>query len=112
MALTEARKASIYKYKAEKIDRLGVDIPKGKRAAYREVANELGMSMSQLVQAAVEEFAKTHAGGFSFKPISPAENWEDILLIEDFHKLPKTLRMYVAGIVSALVNGVGNEKED
>ena len=110
--MTEAQKRALMKYKTEKVERLGVDIPKGKRAVYIKKAKELGISLAQLVQVGVEEFSRTHTGEFSFEPASPSKTWEAALLVENFQKLPKPLRVHVSEIVRALANGVESAQED
>lgn len=43
-------------------DRLVIEIPKGKKDDYRQIAKAMGLSMSRMIQTAVEEYAKNHAG--------------------------------------------------
>lgn len=42
-------------------ERLTIEIPKEAKDAYRQMAGKFGMSLTQLVQVAVEEYAKNHA---------------------------------------------------
>ena len=43
-------------------DRLVIEIPKGKKDDYRQIAGEFGISLARLIQLGVEEYAKNHAG--------------------------------------------------
>ena len=90
MAITEAQKLSKTRYRKEKRDQLTVEIPKGKRAAYRLVANELGLSMARLVQNAVEEYAQNHANNVPVFPQTAEEflTERENLLLERFAYLP------------------------
>ena len=62
MAMSKAQRLAIRIYQQEKCDRLTADVPKGKRDAYKHIAAELGLSLSKLIQNAVEEYACNHAG--------------------------------------------------
>ena len=62
MAVSEAQKLAVEKYRREKRDQLAVDVPKGKRDAYKMIAAEKGLSLSQLIQNSVESFAGLHVG--------------------------------------------------
>lgn len=57
MTVSSAKRVSIAKYQQEKCDRITADIPKGKREAYKMIAAEKGLSLSQLIQNSVESFA-------------------------------------------------------
>ena len=92
--VTDAQKLSIQKYRQEKRDQLSVDVPKGKRDAYKAIAAELGLSLSILIQRGVESYA-----GFqnveSIKPASinkqqTAEKLSaaDRVLLGEFNRLP------------------------
>ena len=48
----------------DKWERLAVEIPKGKRDIYKTAAQELGLSLSVLIQIGVEEYIKNHGEEF------------------------------------------------
>ena len=41
-------------------ERLAIEVPKGKRDEYKAAAQELGLSLSRLVQNGVEEYIRNH----------------------------------------------------
>lgn len=55
---------NINPHRKDKWERLVVEIPKGKREAYKIAARELGLSLSKLIQNGVEEYIKTHGEEF------------------------------------------------
>lgn len=106
MAMSTARRLANEKYLKEKCDRIGVDIPKGKRDAYKLVAAELGISLASLVQVGIEEYARTHAGEkFSVPAKEAASVPEKKLtaserrLVEAFARLPEKTRAKFAGLL-------------
>ena len=107
MAMSTARRLANEKYLKEKCDRIGVDIPKGKRDAYKLVAAELGISLASLVQVGVEEYARTHAGEkFSVPADVTAKSVpekkltaSERRLVETFGRLPKETRAKFAGLL-------------
>lgn len=48
----------------DKWERLPIQLPKGKRDAYKMAAQEFGIAMSKLVQNGVEEYIKNHGKEF------------------------------------------------
>lgn len=62
MSVSNAKRLSIAKYQQEKCDRITMDVPKGKRDAYKQIAAELNLSLSQLVQNGVEGYARNYKG--------------------------------------------------
>lgn len=63
MALSEAQKRAHENYKKRKCDPVTFTVPKGKRAAYKLMADELGLSLARLFQYGAEEFAQNHSDG-------------------------------------------------
>lgn len=53
MATAEKRLAN-HKYRRENRDRLTIDVPKGKREVYKQLATEMKISVTQLIQYGVE----------------------------------------------------------
>lgn len=62
MSVSIPKRISIAKYQQEKCDRITMDIPKGKRDAYKQIAAEMGLSLSMLVQNGVEGYARNYEG--------------------------------------------------
>ena len=60
-----------YNRRKEKYDNILFRVPKGKRAEYQAVAQDLGLGFWALIQSALEEFVQNHAGG-DFLPVKPA----------------------------------------
>ncbi len=83
MAVSDAQRDSIAKYRAEKRDQLAVDVPKGKRDIYKQGAAELNLSLSMLIQNAVEEFIAHHQAD----NLSAAELKKISLLVQQTEKL-------------------------
>lgn len=55
MASSEAEKRASIKYDHEKIDRIAMRVPKGKRALMQEHANKHGESLNAFLNRAVDE---------------------------------------------------------
>lgn len=107
MAMSAARRLANEKYLKEKCDRIGVDVPKGKRDAYKLIAAELDISLASLIQVGVEEYARTHAGE---KFVVPAEvtaksvpekklTAAERKLVETFARLPEKTRAKFTGLL-------------
>lgn len=125
MAVSNAKRISIANYQQEKCDRITADIPKGKRAAYKQIAAELNLSLALLIQHGVEEYAQNHAGenfasmmkNFATKSATESTPEKKLTakerqLVETFARLPeKTQAKFtgllenVAGLVDAKDNG-------
>lgn len=89
MAVSIAQQLAKDKYRKEKRDQMTVEVPKGKREVYKLIAAELGISLAQLIQVAVESYGRNHAGGIQLpaaeqKSLSPS----DEKLLVEFSKLP------------------------
>lgn len=77
-----AKRNSIKKYQQEKCDRITVDVPKGKRDAYKMIAAEKQLSLSMLIQNGVEGYAINYAGE-KITPSVPTTTPENKLSAED-----------------------------
>jgi len=55
MASSEAMKRAVKRYNQEKIDRISMRVPKGKRAIIQEHATKNGESINAFILRAVEE---------------------------------------------------------
>ena len=89
MAKTKAQTLAQKKY-LESRDRISIDVPKGTRDTYNQSAAELKLSLAKMIQYAVEEYIRNHAGESLLdkqqdkKSLSPA----DEKLLATFSKLP------------------------
>ena len=89
MVVSSTKRIGIKKYQQEKCDRITADIPKGKRDAYKMIAAEKGLSLSQLIQNSVESFAGLHGGEMPATPPKPESiSAADKRLVEEFNQLP------------------------
>ena len=102
--VSEAKRAANEKYRREKRDQLAVDVPKGKRDAYKLMAAELGLSLSMLIQNGVEYYAWRRAGGSL--PVSSKEEQTltvaDKRLVEDFNLLPDEVKPTVRKLIQQI----------
>ena len=108
MKLADEQAAAVEKFRAKKFDRVTVNVPKGKRDAYKLGAEILELSLSQLVQTAVEEYLENHWGEV---PATPAKVEKRVVeekltlsaaerrLLENFAKLPKSVQKKFAGLI-------------
>ena len=114
MAISDAQRLAVKIYRSEKRDQISVDVPKGKRDAYKQIAAELNISLASLIQVGVEEYARTHAGedfsaanqvaaGVSTDE-KPGETLsrEEKKLLEDFRQMPANLQKHVRGLIQAI----------
>lgn len=91
MTVSNTKRIGIKKYQQEKCDRITADIPKGKRDAYKMIAAEKGLSLSQLIQNSVESFAGLHGGEL---PASVSTSTRESIsaadkrLVDEFNQLP------------------------
>ena len=94
MEVSKPKRLSIKKYQQEKCDRLTIDVPKGKRNAYKLIAAELGLSLSLLVQNGVENYAVNHGCKevVPEKPASVQPSAEEKRLLQNLASLPKSTR--------------------
>lgn len=102
MTVSKAKQAATLRYRAKTYDRVSIDVPKGKRAAYNEKAAAIGISLAQLIQRAVEaydgeEMAETNTVGEKIPIEDKAEHssqqitGEELKLLTIFKSLsPKT----------------------
>ena len=102
MAVSQARRLSIAKYRQEKRDQLAVDVPKGKRDEYKQKATKLGLSLSMLVQYSVESYGANHGGEVIQKPEAEKLTAEERRLLAAFAKLPKNAQINLIKTLEAL----------
>ena len=100
MAVSSAKRLAIKTYQQKKCDRLTVDVPKGKRDAYKAIAAELGLSLSMLIQNSVETFAGNHVS----EVLAPQDKLtaEQRRLLDGVAKLPESTRKIVGKLVEDL----------
>lgn len=106
MAVPESQKRAKEKYRREKRDQIALEVPKGKREAYRQIADELGVSMARLVQFSVEEFAQNHKTGVPRELLEKGEQAlaeRDKILLERFNSLPERAQRNFMRLMGALV---------
>ena len=107
MSVSSAKRLSIAKYQQEKCDRITMDVPKGKRDAYKQIAAELNISLSQLVQNGVEGYARNYEGGEIVIPATAEVATERISaeerrLVEEFGKLPADARKLLLKFITSI----------
>ena len=94
MPVSNAQKLSIQKYRQEKRDQLAVDVPKGKRDAYKAIAAELGLSLSMLIQRSVESYAGLQSveslkpAPMTKEPTAEKLSAQERTLLDEFNRLP------------------------
>lgn len=103
MNVSTAKRIGIKKYQQEKCDRITADIPKGKRDAYKLIAAELNLSLSQLIQRSVESYASEnfHVQTITTQPtekISPTQR----RLLDAVEKLPADAQKSLLKFIESL----------
>ena len=106
---SEAKRAANARYRQEKRDQLAVDIPKGKRDAYKRIAAELNLSLSQLIQNGVEGYALVHAGEGVIPAVPTVEPTEKLTaderrLVQAASKVPDDTRKLFLKLVEDLAS--------
>ena len=112
MAVSVPKRISIRKYQSEKCDRITLDVPKGKREAYKLVAAELDMSLAQLVQNSVEGYAANHAGAVPTPTPAEILTADEKQLLAAYAKCPENMRSTLKKLVeqvAALVDEKGGD---
>lgn len=105
MILAKEQAAAIEKFRAKKFDRVTVNVPKGKRDLYKLGAEFLDLSLSALIQNAVEDYLESHWGKSPAKVEKPVAeeklklSAEERRLLENFAKLPKSVQKKFAGLI-------------
>ena len=119
MAVPDSKRISIAKYQQEKCDRLTVDVPKGKRAAYHLIAKELGVSLAMLIQNSVEEHARNYAGENLSVPADASKSEpekkltaSERRLVETFARLPEKTRAKFAGLLENVADLADTKTDD
>lgn len=103
-------------------DMIAVEVPKGKRDIYKIAAQELGLSLSRLVQNGVEEYIKNHVNevpiaieesakveekikeavsrlGEKSAKVGEKFTEAELQINENFLKLPKSIQKRFAGLI-------------
>ena len=111
MAVSEAQKRATDKYRKAKRDRILVEVPKGKKTAYRLAANELGVSLAQLVQISVEEFARNHEAGLPCEMKRRPLTGREKVLLERFACLPERAQKNFIQLMGSLAVQCGTQIE-
>ena len=103
MAVSVAQKMAKEKYRNDKRDQMTVEIPKGKRDAYKLIAAELGLSLSMLVQASIEDYGANHAVKIVVQQDADQKlTTEQKRLVEEFSKLPVDAQKHLMKFVAAV----------
>ena len=105
MAVSRAQKMAKEKYRSEKRDQMTIEVPKGKRNAYKAIAAELGISLSMLIQNGVESLAGRCMGEdftAAIKPEAEKLTTEQKRLVEEFNQLPVDAQKYLIKFVRAI----------
>ena len=116
MAVSIAQQLAKDKYRKEKRDQMTVEIPKGKREVYKQIAADLGISLALLVQFSVEDYGRNH-GSENALSIGAEESERfsaaDRKLVEEFNQLPadtqKAITKLIATINQNLKGGVRDD---
>lgn len=92
MAVSQAQKLAVQKYRAKTYDTIGFDVPKGKRDEYKEKASKLGLSLAKFLFLSAESY------GEEFTPAPRVESEkltaEQRRLLDEFGKLPVDAQKY------------------
>lgn len=114
MALPKSTREAKARYKKEKRDSITVEMPKGKKEVFWQVAGKFGLNLTQLVQTSVEEFARNH---MTVAPVFPHKA-EDLLterenlLIERFGRLSPTTQLDFLHLLEDFVEALGTQTEE
>lgn len=113
MALPESTKESKKRYKLKR-ELLAVEIPKGKKAAYRQVADALGLSMARLIQQSVEEYARKYANEVPEFPQTAEEflTERENLLLKRFNRLEPKTQMAFIHLMDDFIEPLGTQDEE
>ena len=108
MAVSQAQRMAVAKYRQEKRDQLAVDVPKGKREEYKAKAARLGLSLSMLIQHSVEGYGANHGGGEVIQPTTENQlSAEQRKFLNEFSRLSPKSQKALREIISELVDKKG-----
>lgn len=113
MAVSQARKIAVRKYREKTYDTIGFDVKKGKRDEYKAAAAELGISLAGFLTAAAEEFIERHGGEVVARPLPSKEerlSSADKRLVEEFNQLPDDIKPTVRKLIQQ-INSCQNAPE-
>ena len=115
MAVSEAQKRAHKNYREEKCDRITVAVPKGKRAAYKLMADELGLSLARLFQHGVEEFAQNHSDG-NIRALLELKEFSltgrERVLLARFNSLPERAQQHFMKLMGDLARQLGAQVDE
>lgn len=104
------------KYRTTNYDLIAIEVRKGKRDAYKMVAAELGISLSGLIQNAVEEYIQNHADELVDieRSVIAEESFTEaeLRLSENFSKLPKRVQQKFAGLIQEFAKRTAPKKKN
>lgn len=63
MAYTQAQNRATQKYQREKLEQVAIRVRKGEREKMKQIAEAAGISLAELIRAAVNEYAENHTRG-------------------------------------------------
>ena len=93
---SKAQRMASEKYRQEKLDRVTITVPKGKREAYKQLAAEMGISMVKLFQYGVEGLAQNYEEKIIIHSQGDKLNAEQRQLIDTVDKLtPKARKQLI-----------------
>ena len=104
MATSKAQILAVAKYRKEKCDNISIDVPKGKKASYRQSAAELNLNLTALIQNAVEEFIARHSGENQATLSSPPLKLSVVEknLLAEFNQLPVDTQKLILKLIHTL----------
>lgn len=114
MELPESTRKAKARYKKEKRYSLTAEMPIEKRDFVWQVAGKFGLSLTQLVQNAIEEYSRNH---MTVAPVFPHKA-EDLLterenlLIERFGRLSPTTQLDFLHLLEDFVESLGTQSEE
>lgn len=104
MPESEARRQQKKRYVQEKCDHLTINVPKGERETYKQIADEQGISVAKLVQYSIAEFAQRHTGKGIFYPQGDRLTFEQRQLIDTVSKLTPETRKHLIKFLERLTD--------
>ena len=102
MAVSQAQKIAVQKYRAKTYDTIGFDVPKGKREEFKTIAAKMGLSLAKFLFLAAESYSTNHAGEVIQKPEAEKLTTEERRLLSAFAKLPKNAQTNLIKTLEAL----------
>ena len=106
---TAAQRLANHNYRREKRDQTTVEFPKGKREVYKQMAAELGMSLTQFIQCSIDGFIANFNEKIIItpKPVPKTEiqrTADQEKLLADVSKLSPKARRHLLNFLAALTD--------